>query len=107
MAHLKGTNTAALLIRRRENGHLHWVAATGINDGKVTIIDSLREAACFEEPRAFLDECVVSCILVRPSGTTPAAQRLLNAAHAEGTVEMMKTLARYKRRGAAHHETNP
>lgn len=97
--HLLTANMAAVLIRRRENGHLHWVAASSIKSGKMAIVDSLRDHVYFEEPRSFLGDCILSCILVRPSSEETEVS-LLSRAHADGTTEMMRTLRRYREKAA-------
>lgn len=66
--HLKAGNMAALLISRRENGNMHWVAAQKITGEKIVILDSLFPDVYREEPLSLVRECVLSCILVEPNG---------------------------------------
>ena len=66
-AHLDTGHPVVLLIKRRENGNLHWVVATRTTDGdKIEIYDSL-----FDEPYGetldFLTGHVVTAMLVKPT----------------------------------------
>jgi hypothetical protein len=63
--------------------------------GTIEIIDSLQQVAYLEEPMNFVRECVVSCIMVRPSRVGDAAGKLIDV-HWEGTEEMLRTLTRYR-----------
>lgn len=95
ITHLQSANLAAVLIRRRQNGNLHWVAAYRYKEQKIEILDSLSEETYFEEPRPFINECALSCILVRPTSEGSESNGLL-AAHYDGVSEMMNTIQRYR-----------
>jgi hypothetical protein len=81
-AHLSSHFYALALIKRRENGHLHWVVFTQFENGTVEVADSLRPQEAYLEPVAdFVPNHVKSVLLVRPdpnaqvSGVQPAHRR--------------------------------
>ncbi|MCC6798176.1 MAG: hypothetical protein IT366_23890 [Candidatus Hydrogenedentes bacterium] len=95
---LKNNKLAAALIRRRQNGNLHWVVLRSESDSKVTVIDSL-EAKPYSEPLpGFIDECLLSCILVAPAAApdTEVSEGDIEWAHMEGSWEMVESVKRYK-----------
>ena len=68
-----------LLIKRRENGNLHWVVATRALDGnKIEIYDSL-----FDEPYAetpdFLTDHIITAMLVTPTDDGEMAMSSIDA----------------------------
>jgi len=65
--HLEKGNMAAILISRRENGNMHWVAAQKKINGKIAILDSLFPEPYLEEPHSYTRECILSCILLEPN----------------------------------------
>lgn len=95
---LKNNKLAAALIRRRQNGNLHWVVLRYESDSKVTVIDSL-EAKPYSEPLpGFIDECLLSCILVAPAASpdTEVSDGDIEWAHMEGSWELIESVKRYK-----------
>ena len=78
--HLKKGNMAILLISRRENGNMHWVAASEIDNGNVKVIDSLFENPYSEQLADYMHKCILSCILVSKVEGRPPAQDLFTGA---------------------------
>ncbi len=67
-AHLDRGHPVVLLIKRRENGNLHWVVATRLLDaGTIEVYDPLFDEPYGETPD-FLYDHVVTAMLVRPTG---------------------------------------
>jgi hypothetical protein len=95
--HMEGRQAAIALIRRRENGNLHWVALSRGNGERVRVADSLFPRPYPEPAVDFLRECVVSCVLVEaaPSGANGAVP--VQQAEHDGLREMMRTPARLRR----------
>ena len=81
--HLEAGHPAVLLIKRRENGNLHWVVATrSLEDNRVEVYDSLFDLPYTEGPE-FLTDHVVTAMRVRP---TPNGEQVTSSidAHLEG-----------------------
>lgn len=93
--HLASGHMAAVLIARRENGNMHWVAAYRLVDGRIEILDSLFKTPYFEPPEAFIQECVLSCILLKPSEEA-IPQNVTMKALMVGSDEMRHTIERYR-----------
>ncbi len=91
--HLQTGHMAVLLVKRRENGHLHWIVATESQDHNVLIYDSLIEAPYPETPD-FMTDHVVTAMLIRPdpNGEQPMssvqAHKLGSAVLADATKRM-------------------
>lgn len=66
LGHLENGHLAILLIKRRENGNLHWVVASDLVDGRINIYDSLAEFP-YVEDKAFYERYLVSALLVEPT----------------------------------------
>jgi len=83
---------AVLLIRRRSNGHLHWVTATHAEAGKLLVYDSLLQEPIHEGPDYVADH-VVSALMVRPTadGRMPMSSI---AAHRAGSAELKRAVKR-------------
>lgn len=92
MAHLQGGDAALLLIRRRETGGLHWVLCDAIEGGNLRIVDSLQPKPTVEPLDAYLAECVLSIILIRPAES--GAEADIHQAHREGAAEMIRVKQR-------------
>jgi len=101
LAHLNTGHPAILLIARRENGHLHWVTATGHEedpanpDGLIVIYDPLFDAP-YTESIDFMSDHIVSCVLVRPAAGGQQAMSSL-AAHRAGFDELWVARGRIER----------
>lgn len=95
-AHLRGGDMAAVLIRRRENGHMHWVAAYRMPGEEIEVLDSLVEKSYLEEPEAFVAETMLSCVLVKPSGLESEDYA---RATVDGTRELISVMERYREIG--------
>ena len=65
--HLDSNKCALALIRRAENGNLHWVVIDGMSGDDIQVHDSLSEAVLTQPAEAYLSERVVSLLLVAPS----------------------------------------
>lgn len=63
--HLGSGHPAVLLIKRRENGNLHWVVATRALEDTIEIYDSLFDQPYAETPD-FLEDHVVTTMLLMP-----------------------------------------
>ena len=81
--HLDSGHPAVLLIKRRENGNLHWVVATrAFTDNTIEVYDSLFDEPYTETPD-LMDDHIVTAVLVRP---TPGSGRAMSSidAHLAG-----------------------
>jgi len=91
--HLKGGDMAAVLIRRRENGNMHWVVARRMQEADIVVFDSLFDEPYTEEVQAFIEDCVLSCIMVRSRQEGAGS---ITDAHTDGTLELLKAAGRYQ-----------
>ena len=91
--HLNAGNAAAILISRRENGNMHWVAALKPANEKIVILDSLFPDPYSEEPIPFVRDCVLSCILIQPKGVPPETT---NSPMRDGIDALRTTIKRYQ-----------
>ncbi|NUM54592.1 MAG: hypothetical protein HUU46_13180 [Candidatus Hydrogenedentes bacterium] len=82
---MKDNKMAAALIRRRQNGNLHWVALRYESDSSVRVLDSLEKEPYVEPAQAFVDDCLLSCIVVSPSHNPPGEDTDIEWAHLEGS----------------------
>ncbi|MEO0477660.1 MAG: hypothetical protein AAF085_17080, partial [Planctomycetota bacterium] len=83
MAHLEEGHSVVLLIKRRENGNLHWVVATRLLDaGTIEVYDSLFNEPYGETPD-FLTGHIVTAMRVKP---TPGGEMAMSSidAHLAG-----------------------
>ena len=81
--HLDTGHPVVLLIKRRENGNLHWVVATRtLEDNRVEVYDSLFDHPYAEGPDFLLDH-IVTAMRVRP---TPNGKQVTSSidAHLQG-----------------------
>ncbi|MFK7788946.1 MAG: hypothetical protein AB8C95_05545 [Phycisphaeraceae bacterium] len=77
--HLDEGHPAVLLIKRRENGNLHWVVATRtLEADTIEIYDSLFDGPYAEAPD-FLSEFVVTTMLVKPTADGEMAMSSVDA----------------------------
>jgi hypothetical protein len=67
LAHLDATNCAMALIKRRENGHLHWVVIDGRTNETLRVCDSLKPEIYNEPLEAYWRNCLLSVILIKPA----------------------------------------
>jgi hypothetical protein len=95
-AHLAATHMAALLIRRRQTGHLHWVAAAHASDRFIQVIDSLAPQAYAEYADDFSRDCILSGILISTSMRHETTPDVIRKAHHASVWEMLQTVARYR-----------
>ena len=91
LKHLEEGNMAAILISRRENGNMHWVAAKKVDEGRVVVLDSLFDEAYVEEPGEFFRAVVLSCVLLSPSAATGDDNSLVY-----GSRDLLNTTKRYR-----------
>lgn len=97
-AHLDSGHPSVLLIRRRENGNLHWVVATRmLGDDKIEVYDSLFPQPYHETPD-FMTNHIVSAMLVRPNADGGQALSSIDA-HLAGMSELSKARKRIKELG--------
>ena len=92
--HLSEGNMAAALIARPENKNMHWVAAYRMDGESIEILDSLFEESYTVHPKAFIKQCVLSCILVEPSNT-PTDEHAKRMSLFTGSDELLETVRRY------------
>jgi len=95
--HLQAEKPALLLIRRRANGNLHWVAAAGVEGEQILIYDSL-EPKPYLEGIEFAEEHLVSALLVQPSSNGSQSVSSLRALW-DGTKEMKRAASRINTKG--------
>ena len=67
LQHVDSGHLLILLIQRRQNGHLHWVAVDGREGDDYLVYDSL-EKVPYRETREFTDRFVVTAFALQPSG---------------------------------------
>lgn len=91
------------LIRRRESGGLHWVLVDRADGETMRVVDSLKDSPTDEASRAFLLECVLSLVAIRPSeeeerarlrADSRAEARAISEAHRQGLAEMARVRER-------------
>ncbi len=98
LASLGDKHMAAALIRRRQNGHLHWVALQYESPTAIKVIDSLATEPYSEPIEPFMDECLLSCIILSPAKKARADQELkedVKDAEFEGLAEMASSVEHY------------
>lgn len=93
--HLNAGHPAVLLIKRRENGNLHYVVATrALDDDLIEVYDSL-----FDEPYAqspeFLNDHIVTAMLVKPAADGEQALSSIDA-HLAGMSALKNATKRIK-----------
>ncbi|MHC4561558.1 MAG: SPOR domain-containing protein [Planctomycetota bacterium] len=94
LAHLEAKQLAMALIRRRENGNMHWVVIGPPQEGNLRIVDSLFPEPWFDSPDSFLSQCALSIVLISPNDSDSAISE--TQAHAAGLKEMRRSHARLK-----------
>jgi hypothetical protein len=84
--HLDEGRYALALIKRRENGNMHWIVICGRKENSLLICDSLKPGIYEEGLDDYWDKCLLSVILVSASNTKQNVPvwRL----HASGVVDM-------------------
>lgn len=93
--HLDTGHPAVLLIKRRENGNLHWVVATRtLADDKIEIYDSLFDEP-YEETPDFLTDHIVTAMLVKPTADGEQAMSSVDA-HLAGMAALTDATKRIK-----------
>lgn len=94
-SHLDAEHPAVLLIKRRENGNLHWVVATdAINNDTIQIYDSLFDEP-YTESRDFLTGHVVTMMFVQPTADGEQAMSSIDA-HLAGMSALTRAGKRIK-----------
>lgn len=91
-AHLQGGDVALLLIRRRETGGLHWVLCDAIEGGNLRIVDSLQPKPTVEPLDAYMNECLLSIVLIWPAEA--GAEADVRQAHRDGAAELVRVKRR-------------
>jgi hypothetical protein len=91
--HVQGGHMAAVLIRRRENGNMHWVAVRKGVAGQVTVLDSLFPEAYPEQSLAFVRECVLSGFLISPRHSPKEVD---DVSLWDGSNELLSTIERFR-----------
>ncbi len=94
LSHLCSGNMALLLIKRRENGNLHWVAAACGRGERYLVYDSLFRAP-YEEDRQFTDSFVMTALAIAPSGQLQTGIWQSLGHLIEGSQELKRFNARY------------
>jgi len=67
LMHLDTSGYALALIKRRENGHLHWVVVSGRTNDTLRVCDSLKPKIYDELLESYWNDCLLSVILVEPA----------------------------------------
>ncbi len=94
-AHLDRGHPAVLLIKRRENGNLHWVVATRtLPSDMIEIYDSLFDESYAETPD-FLSYHIVTAMLVKPTIDGEMSMSTVDA-HLAGMDALTKATKRIK-----------
>lgn len=93
-AHLDAGNLALVLITIEESGGLHWVLADELESGRLRIVDSLRREPYTRPARKFIDQRVLSVLLVRPA-RPPGSLRVADA-YAAATAELARVCRRMR-----------
>lgn len=102
-AHLGTGHPAILLIKRRENGNLHWIVATrSLGHDEIEIYDSLFDKP-YAETSDFLYNHIVTAIMVKPTDDGEMAMSSINA-HLAGMDALDKAR---KRINALESSNNP
>jgi ABC-type bacteriocin/lantibiotic exporter with double-glycine peptidase domain len=92
ITHLNGAHYAMTLIKRHENGNLHWVVITAYEDGQITIADSIGPRTYQRDLKTYAEDQIVSLLLVSPAeGGTSASTK---EDHKAGAWEILKSLFR-------------
>lgn len=92
LKHLGDREVALTLIRRPESGGLHWVLIDSVSVEGLRVVDSLKPEPTNESAGAFLRECVLSLVVIRPAGAEASGN--LARANREGLDEMRRVRAR-------------
>ncbi|MFA6244233.1 MAG: hypothetical protein WC655_25040 [Candidatus Hydrogenedentales bacterium] len=98
LASLGDNHMAAALIRRRQNGHLHWVALQYDSPTAIKVIDSLATEPYSEPIKPFMDECLLSCVILSPAKKTRTEQELkadVQDAEFDGLAELASSVEDY------------
>lgn len=77
----------------REPNGLHWVAARYYSRERIQVYDSLA-AEPLLEGRDFMEEHILSALLIRPMEQKVQARRS-GGAHVAGTLELKRSMIRY------------
>ena len=94
-SHLMSNNMAAVLIRRRQNGNLHWVALRAESDSSATVLDSLSEQPYSEPLEDYVKNYMLSAILISPAENGQDLPSVELAQH-RGAYDMLQTVWRYR-----------
>lgn len=98
LASLGDKRMAAVLIRRRQNGHLHWVALQYESPTTIKVIDSLAAEPYSEPIEPFMDECLLSCIILSPTKKARTDRELkedIKDAEFDGLAELASSVEHY------------
>ena len=94
-SHLQAVHPAVLLIKRRENGNLHWVVATdAFKNGTIEVYDPLFDEPYTETPD-FMDNHIVTAMLVWPTSDGEMAMSSIDA-HLAGMDALTQASKRIK-----------
>ncbi|MGB0767065.1 MAG: hypothetical protein ACPGYV_05100 [Phycisphaeraceae bacterium] len=94
-SHLRSGHPAVLLIRRRENGNLHWVVATAMSGkNEIEIYDPLFDQP-YSEASDFLTDHIVTAMLVQPTADGEKAMSSIDG-HLTGIDAMKQAAERMK-----------
>ena len=89
IVHLLSGQYSLALIKRKENGNLHWVVLTGYGEGMITVGDSLVDHIYHEPITEFSKTNLLSAILLNPAITDSPKGH--SRQHRQGFWEMVKT----------------
>ena len=87
IVHLEMDQYALALIKRRENGNLHWIVLTAHEQGRLTVGDSLKRGLYREPLDDFLANHIQSILLLSPGEPNPNASYA--AEHGRGIFDMI------------------
>jgi hypothetical protein len=90
--HLNDGHYAMTLIKREENGNLHWIVITSHEHGQIIIADSIGPDTYMRNLETYSENQIVSTLLISPN---PAATgNTMKQDHKAGAWEMIKSLFR-------------
>lgn len=92
--HLESGHYAVTLIRRRQNGNLHWVVLSAWRDDTLTVVDSLADTPYPEPVADFMENHVLSVVLMKPAGEN--ASHSIFGSNVRGIGEMGDTYKRMR-----------
>lgn len=91
IGHFNKGHYALTLIKRKQNGNLHWVVLSGLENEKYIVVDSLFPEK-YTEGKQFLRKNIIGVILVEPRDSSKAEGK--GKSHRKGLWEGFRSLFR-------------